>query len=422
MKKYLIGTFLLFITFFSGVKIVEASEEIIVDFNYSIEKSEFTVGEKGKITVEPVYDVTPKGTFKTEKNEMVDLKEDGSFSLLKAGKTELRPSFTLTKESEQEIKEAYMKKQGIKNRRTEDYELVFSKELPSLPITVSELTKTRDISYNFKVDTTSLKVGEKGKLSVEPLYGVNPKGQFKPEKNDFIDLKEDGTFTALKAGKTELKPTFTISEESVKEIDAAYVAQLEKPEEGDTSFPMPTIQQRIPIEISNKEKEKTKVPINFNFTASPDSLAVDASGKLTLANLYGVTPKGTFKAEKNDFIDLKEDGTFTGLKAGKTELKPVFTLSNDSIKEIKEAYIKQENKTDLTVDDIEFVYPDVQQIVAINVTEKAVTTPSSSTEKPSGTNKNLPKTSDSYSQSLVLLGVSTLVASVGALVIKRKLV
>lgn len=416
MRKYLIGALLFFMTFISGVTLVDAKESISVNFVYKSNLTELNVGDKGEITVEPIYGVTPKGTYAPVKNDDIDLKEDGSFTVLKSGKFELNPSFTLSSDSEKEIKLAYMKENNIENGKVDDYVLIIQDIQSSLPINVSQQVKTRDINFNFEVDTSSLKVGEKGKISVKPLYDVRPKGKFKAEKNEFIDLKEDGSFTALKAGKTSIKPTFTIFEESVIEIDTAYIAQLENPKEGDTSFPEPAILQEIPIEIKAADKEK--VSISLDFTATPASLAVDSSGKLTLANIYGVTPKGTFKAGKNEFINLKEDGSYTALQVGKIELKPVFTLSEDSVKEIKEAYIKQENKTNLTVDDIELIYPDTQQIVTINVTEKATIT--SPTKKPTGTNKNLPQTSDTSAQPLIILGVSTILLGCGVLVIKRK--
>ncbi|RGI29768.1 LPXTG cell wall anchor domain-containing protein [Melissococcus sp. OM08-11BH] len=58
----------------------------------------------------------------------------------------------------------------------------------------------------------------------------------------------------------------------------------------------------------------------------------------------------------------------------------------------------------------------------ITVNIKAVTTSNSSSEKPRNPNKTLLKTSDSHSQSLILLGASTIITSVGTFILRRKLV
>lgn len=421
MKKYLIGLLLIFTTIIGGVTLVDAKESVPVRITYTSDKTEFTVGETGKLSVEPILGVKPKGTFKPTKDEFIDLKADGTYTTLSIGKTNITPSFELSEESITSIKEAYIKENSLTNVALDDIELAYQDIQSFVTVTIigKNTGETRDIGSNFKSDTTKLKVGQTGKISVEPLYNIVPKGKFTPEKNEYFELKEDGTFTALKSGEAIIIPNFTIEADSLAEINAAYVRQLESPASGVGGFPMPDIQQKFTLTIT-EDKKAQKIPLSFNFTANPVSIQVGSSGKLSVEKIFGVEPKGTFTTYKNDFIELKADGTYTGLKVGKAELKPTFKLSAESEKELKEAYIKQSKDTDLTVNDIEFVYPETAPLITISVTEKTATATTSNNTKPSGTNKNLPKTSDSRSTVLLLLGTSSVLLATIGLVVRKK--
>ena len=418
MKKHILGLLLVLVALVGGTQLVEA-QEIVTGVNVDIictsDKTNLNVGESGKLSIKPIYGVTPEGTFTPQKNAFFELNEDGTFKTLSVGETSITPAFTLSEESIKKIKLAYLKENHSEGANLDNIHIL-PQTIQAIPVTISNITENETapitISYNFEASTTDLKVGQSGKLTVNKIHGVIPTGKFRPYKDEFIELKEDGTYTALKVGKTTFIPSFTISDESYLEMKKLYIQEHsdENLTLDDVNLAFPSVVQPLELNIT-AGKEQVSVPLNF--TANPISLAVNESGVLSLEKVYGVTPKGTFKAEKNDFIELKEDGTYTALKVGQAKITPVFTLSSESIKEIKEAYIKEKNLTNVTVDDIDLVLQDIQPVITINVTEKTTTN-----NKPSTTNKNLPKTSEQSSTLISVFG--TLCISLGFVGISLK--
>ncbi|MDR2277028.1 MAG: hypothetical protein LBE23_04165, partial [Vagococcus sp.] len=72
------------------------------------------------------------------------------------------------------------------------------------------------------------------------------------------------------------------------------------------------------------EKVAEKQNTNFkHYTIDQTKININGSGVITLGKVNETQLEGKFVPTKNDFVELKEDGTFIGLKAGKTKLTPV---------------------------------------------------------------------------------------------------
>ena len=396
-------------------------KEVRVDATtyYSIDQQKLAVGKSAKLSVKPILGVEVTGEFKEYKDQYVQIKKDGTVVALKEGTTAIGPTFFLSKESEQKIKEAYIKQPGNEKVKIENI-ILSKKDIQQVfKMEVGNQTETKkhqiDITPSFSIDKEKLEVGESGKVSIAPIEGVALKGKYKPSKNDFIELKEDGTYTALKPNKQAvLTPFFEISEESLASIKKAY---KEKP--GNEGIPDEdiTFYQREMLQVFHIEIGKVVVPINWTINIDKTTIKVGESAKLSLVSQYGYTPKGIYPDGKYDFVKVTKEGVITGVKVGNETVSTNFTLTDEEFNKIKEAYIKEKKLTNLTKEDLEIgPRPAINNFVDIKVVAASIgggnnsggNTTSKKTYAPV---KKLPKTGERQTFITIIGGFILVVAS-----------
>lgn len=399
-------------------------KEIRVDAtaDYSIDQQKLIIGKSTKLRVKPILDVEVTGEFKEFKDQHVQIKKDGTVVALKEGTSTVAPEFVLSKESEQKIKEAYIKQPGNEKVKIETIVLTKKDVRQIFKIEVGNPTETIkhqiDITPTFSIDKEKLKVGESGKVSISPIEGVALKGKYTSSENEFIELKEDGTYTALKPTKiASLVPSFEIADESFVAIKQAY---LEKPEnagvlENDVEFIRKDIGQLLSVEI-----EKVVVPINWTVGIDKTTIKVGETAQLSLASQYGYTPKVDYPLnEENKFVKVTKEGVVTGVKVGKANVNTTFgNLSEEEANKIKEAFIKEKKLTNVKIEDLE-IGPRPSNITSVDVEVVATSTGGgnnsvgkTTSKKTYAPVKKLPKTGEEQTfitiiSGFILIGTST---------------
>lgn len=402
---------------------VAADTKVLVDAttHYSIDQQKLAVGKSAKLSVKPILGVEVTGEFKEYKNEIIEVKKDGTVVALKEGTTDFAPNFLLSNETKQKIKEAYIKQPGNEKVKIETIALSHRDIAQIFKMEVGNPTETKkhqiDITPSFSIDKEKLEVGESGKVSIAPIEGVALKGKYKPSKNDFIELKEDGTYTALKPTKSvELMPFFTISDESLKAITKAYVSKPENAgvSESDIEFITKDIAFSFPVEI-----EKVVVPINWTVGIDKTTIKVGETAQLSLASQYGYAPKVDYPLnEENKFVKVTKEGVVTGVKVGKASINTTFNgLSKEEENKIKEAFIKEKKLTNLTIDDLE-IGPRPTNITSVGVEVVAASTGggnnsggNTTSKKTYAPVKKLPKTGEKQTFITIMSGFILVVAS-----------
>ncbi|MFC6346558.1 LPXTG cell wall anchor domain-containing protein [Vagococcus carniphilus] len=402
---------------------VAVDTKVLVDATtyYSIDQQKLAVGKSAKLSVKPILGVEVTGEFKEYKNEIIEVKKDGTVVALKEGTTDFAPNFLLSNETKQKIKEAYIKQPGNEKVKIETIALSHRDIAQIFKMEVGNPTETKkhqiDITPSFSIDKEKLEVGESGKVSIAPIEGVALKGKYKPSKNDFIELKEDGTYTALKPNKQAvLTPFFEISEESLASIKKAY---KEKP--GNEGIPDEdiTFYQREMLQVFHIEIEKVVVPINWTVGIDKTTIKVGETAQLSLASQHGYAPKVDYPLnEENKFVKVTKEGVVTGVKVGKASINTTFNgLSKEEENKIKEAFIKEKKLTNLTIEDLE-IGPRPTNITSVGVEVVAASTGggnnsggNTTSKKTYAPVKKLPKTGERQTFITIISGFILIVAS-----------
>ncbi|MFW7432200.1 LPXTG cell wall anchor domain-containing protein [Vagococcus carniphilus] len=230
---------------------------------------------------------------------------------------------------------------------------------------------TITVKHKFLINQSKLEVGKTTKLKVAPILGVEVDGDYKELKNEFIEVKKDGTVKALKEGKTSIAPNIELSKDSIQKVKQAYIKQPgnEQVKEENIDIVYAMIQQIIPVEImKSEETKKHQIDITPSFSIDKEKLEVGKSGKVSIAPIEGVALKGKYKPSKNDFIELKEDGSYTALKPNEQAvLTPFFEISEESLRSIKEAYRKKPGNEGIPDEDITFYQREMLQVFHIEI-------------------------------------------------------
>ncbi|MDT2834408.1 LPXTG cell wall anchor domain-containing protein [Vagococcus carniphilus] len=395
--------------------------KVLVDATtyYSIDQQKLAVGKSAKLSVKPILGVEVTGEFKEYKNEIIEVKKDGTVVALKEGTTDFAPNFILSNETKQKIKEAYIKQPGNEKVKIETIALSHRDIAQIFKMEVGNPTETKkhqiDITPSFSIDKEKLEVGESGKVSIAPIEGVALKGKYKPSKNDFIELKEDGTYTALKPNEQAvLTPFFEISEESLRSIKEAY-----RKKQGNEGIPDEdiTFYQREMLQVFHIEIGKVVVPINWTVNIDKTTIKVGESAKLSLVSQYGYTPKGIYPDGKYDFVKVTKEGVITGIKVGNETVSTNFTLTDEEFNKIKEAYIKEKKLTNLTIEDLE-IGPRPTNITSVGVEVVAASTGggnnsggNTTSKKTYAPVKKLPKTGEKQTIITIMSGFILIVSS-----------
>lgn len=170
----------------------------------------------------------------------------------------------------------------------------------------------------FEIETKSL-TGEKGQIKLAKIGSVEPKGEFEVFENEFIKVEKDGTWLALKDGKTKFTLNYTLSDNTLNEI------QKENPD--------------YIINKTNKTEE-----ISTELTKSPTQKS-DIKMEIVSGNLTDV--KGQLKVKMVDGPEVT--GKFTEIKPASKE---PFTLESDGSYVIgeKAKYEKLNQEVEFTLD------------------------------------------------------------------------
>lgn len=360
------------------LEIQDRKQEIVtITSGYTL--SSKTVKEKESITIsrEAYKGTALKGSYKPVNNQYASLSDTGVIKGLKKGKTALDVEYTINEQTVNEIKKAHLKELNKPELTVDDITVVDQNKQSSVPVEVlanepKEETIELPIKKEYVLDKSTIKLNETAKVSIKDIYGVKVAGDFKEANSDWGTLNKAGILTPKKAGSLKLVPDFVISEASKKAIKESYIKESGKDNLKVENINLVETNQTEGLNLTIQADDKVKkvtIDITPSIKANKQELKVgETGGKLTVDSLYGVTLKGKFKAVKNPVIDLKEDGTFIGLQAGTVELAPNYEISQESLDEIANVFLKQDQYSHLTRSDVEFIHKDVQPVIPIKFT------------------------------------------------------
>lgn len=360
------------------LEIQDRKQEIVtITSGYTL--SSKTVKEKESITIsrEAYKGTALKGSYKPVNNQYASLSDTGVIKGLKKGKTTLDVEYTINEQTVNEIKKAHLKELNKPELTVDDITVVDQNKQSSVAVEVlanepKEETIELPIKKEYVLDKSTIKLNETAKVSIKDIYGVKVAGDFKEANSDWGTLNKAGILTPKKAGSLKLVPDFVISEASKKAIKESYIKESGKDNLKVENINLVETNQTEGLNLTIQADDKVKkvtIDITPSIKANKQELKVgETGGKLTVDSLYGVTLKGKFKAVKNPVIDFKEDGTFIGLQAGTVELAPNYEISQESLDEIANVFLKQEQYSHLARSDVEFIHKDVQPVIPIKFT------------------------------------------------------
>ncbi|WP_288394596.1 LPXTG cell wall anchor domain-containing protein [uncultured Vagococcus sp.] len=360
------------------LEIQDRKQEIVtITSGYTL--SSKTVKEKESITIsrEAYKGTALKGSYKPVNNQYASLSDTGVIKGLKKGKTTLDVEYTINEQTVNEIKKAHLKELNKPELTADDITVVDQNKQFSVAVEVlanepKEETIELPIKKEYVLDKSTIKLNETAKVSIKDIHGVKVAGDFKEANSDWGTLNKAGILTPKKAGSLKLVPDFVISEASKKAIKESYIKESGKDNLKVENINLVETNQTEGLNLTIQADDKVKkvtIDITPSIKANKQELKVgETGGKLTVDSLYGVSLKGKFKAVKNPVIDFKEDGTFIGLQAGTVELAPNYEISQESLDEIANVFLKQEQYSHLTRNDVEFIHKDVQPVIPIKFT------------------------------------------------------
>ena len=220
---------------------ISEMEEITLPIDFSIDSITTTEGQSGMLNVKKFEDIELNGYFQEIKdNPYIELSQDGAWIAKKAGKTTITPIFTVSHETLEKIRQKYP-----------DCEINWEDIAPAIPVTISEKKKI-NLPINFSANSITTTEGQSGKLSVQKFEDIELNGIFQEIKdNPYIELSQDGSWTAKKAGKTTITPIFDISEAALEKIREKYP---------DCEINWEDIAQVIPVTINSQILTENEAP------------------------------------------------------------------------------------------------------------------------------------------------------------------
>lgn len=178
-----------------------------------------TVANKKDKLVVSVKDSELKATFTAVKNDKIDLKSDGTFTIPDKNKD---VKFTEKVTLNLDTTDANYKKIA----ESAEYEgKDIQTEYKNLDAAITR-PAAKVINLTYTVKELAAKINGGGTLAFNDVDSVKITGTFKEIKdNEFISLDEKGNWKAKKAGKGSIDPTFTISKESLTDLQKKYPEQ-----------------------------------------------------------------------------------------------------------------------------------------------------------------------------------------------------
>jgi hypothetical protein len=227
---------------------------------------------------------------------------------------------------------------------------------------VEQVAEKQNANFkNYTIDQTKINIDGSGVITLGKVNETQLEGKFVPIKNEFVELKEDGTFIGLKAGKTKLTPVVILSEKSLKELNQADVAKTLLDNQKTSQITLE------PLELEIQDRKQEIVTITSGYTLSSKTVKEKESITISREAYKGTALKGSYKPVNNQYASLSDTGVIKGLKKGKTTLDVEYTINEQTVNEIKKAHLKELNKPELTVDDITVVDQNKQSSVPVEV-------------------------------------------------------
>ncbi|OJG97626.1 hypothetical protein RV18_GL000694 [Enterococcus termitis] len=371
--------------FLKGDKPIE-QQQIGINLEPKQDSINASVGKNGNLDLGNFEDIKLEGVYTEIKdNPYIELTENGVWKAIKPGNTKITIGVALSESTLEAIKTKYP-----------DCEIIYpAKALKVLEVKVNDNAGEIYLDYHVSPGSIQAVVGGAGEFTIGNFEDIPLTGTFEEVKdNPFIEIQSDGKWKALKAGETQVLPNFIISDESLSKIEAKYPG---KP------IVKPAMQQLIPVKITDAKVET--VTLTYHFSPGSIETEVNSVGMISVGDFEGIPLAGTFKEVKdNPYVELKSDGSWKALKAGETQILPTFTLSEETIAKINARYPGKE-----------IIVPEIQQVIPFKIKEKSVVDSNKSgenqtigTSKPVDRTETLPKTGETESYILKLIGISTI--------------
>ncbi|MFC6346670.1 LPXTG cell wall anchor domain-containing protein [Vagococcus carniphilus] len=160
-----------------------------------------------------------KASFTELKSDKIELASDGSFKIPETNKDK---TFTEKVTITLDTKDSNFQKIANSDPFKNDKIITNYKDHPAT-ITLSQ---EKVIKLTYTVKDLTAKINGGGTLAFNDVEGVKITGTFKEIKdNEFFSLDAKGNWKAKKAGEGSIDPTFTISKESLTELQKKYPEQ-----------------------------------------------------------------------------------------------------------------------------------------------------------------------------------------------------
>ncbi|MDT2814263.1 LPXTG cell wall anchor domain-containing protein [Vagococcus carniphilus] len=258
-----------------------------------------TVANKKDKLIVSVKDSELKATFTALKNDKIDLKSDGTFTIPEKNKdAKFTEKVTLSLDTADANYKKIAESDAYKGKEIQtEY-----KDLDAA-ITRPEV-KTINLTYTVKELTAKINGG--GTLAFNDVDGVKITGTFKEIKdNEFFSLDAKGNWKAKKPGEGSIDPTFTISKESLAELQKKYPEQELKIETGLLKVNF--------TETGSGSNQKKYAPVNKKQYAPVKKLPQTGEEKMRFAGIIGIVVLVIvgliffMKKKKNDDDNTNED-------------------------------------------------------------------------------------------------------------------
>lgn len=233
-----------------------------------------TVANKKDKLVVSVKDSELKATFTAVKNDKIDLKADGTFTIPdknKDAKFTEKVTLSLDTTDANYIKIAESAEYKGKEIQTEYKNLDAAITRPAV----------KTITLTYKVKELAAKINGGGTLAFNDVDGVKITGTFKEIKdNEFFSLDAKGNWKAKKAGEGSIDPTFTISKESLTELQKKYPEQ-------DLKIETSSLKVNF-TETGSGSNQKQYAPVNKKEYAPVKKLPQTGEEKMRFAGIIGI--------------------------------------------------------------------------------------------------------------------------------------
>ncbi|MFW7432688.1 LPXTG cell wall anchor domain-containing protein [Vagococcus carniphilus] len=233
-----------------------------------------TVANKKDKLIVSVKDAELKATFTAVKNDKIDLKADGTFTIPDKNKdAKFTEKVTLSLDTTDANYKKIAESAEYKGKEIQT-------EYKNLDAAITR-PAVKTITLTYKVKELAAKINGGGTLAFNDVDGVKITGTFKEIKdNEFFSLDAKGNWKAKKAGEGSIDPTFTISKESLTELQKKYPEQ-------DLKIETSSLKVNF-TETGSGSNQKQYAPVNKKEYAPVKKLPQTGEEKMRFAGIIGI--------------------------------------------------------------------------------------------------------------------------------------